>query len=152
MVQMYGTMKSKCLDLYIDNYKHIYASMDLEFSKMKQYFSERIDNERIIITNDKINDWRNILQKLDIKKEVLFIIYPKDDQWGVRAISKYKFTNRKDLEDEDILRKEVNDDLVFAHTHKFIAVCKTKDAVIRCAKISLPKEDASKNLHRMKIS
>lgn len=116
--------------------------------KMREYYNKRLENGRILVLDDRVIHWRNILR--DIEKEnneetVLYIIYPKDDKWGLRTIPKIGFEARKNIADESVIKDRLTNpqDLVFQHKKRFMASFRTKESAIQAAKISLMNDEIS---------
>jgi uncharacterized UPF0160 family protein len=104
--------------------------------KMQMYFSTR-ENKNIIVVNEDLSNWKSLLKEIDTNEEILFIVYPRDTQWGVQTISKNGFIARKDLAIESVLKEAIGESLVFAHKKRFVVSCTTKEAAIKCAEVSI---------------
>lgn len=86
-----------------------------------------------------------ILNKLP---EVFFVVYPKasDGFWGIKAVrnDSKSFENRKNLpkswaglRDEELVKVTGVEDAVFCHKGLFMAVAKSKEGVIKLARLAL---------------
>lgn len=122
--------------VHLESYVRSQSTIRFGTERMKYYFNIRKD-KHILVVNEDVTGWRSILKKMDKEEEIYFIIYPKDDKWGVRTIPKSGFDARKDLATEDILEREIGNDLVFAHKKKFMCTCKTRESAIKVAEVSM---------------
>lgn len=128
-------------NVHLESHIRNYFMLKEGREKMKQYFTNnRVENGRIIVIEEDINEWQRLLKELDTNEEVLFVVYPRNAEWGVRTISKQGFIARRDLAPENVLREAVGDELTFAHVKRFMASCLTKEAAITCASVSLTEE------------
>jgi uncharacterized UPF0160 family protein len=122
--------------IHLNTYKNNQITLESDTATMKQYYTERLDPRILIIEND-IKNWRGILREIDKEEKILFIVYPRETQWGVKAIPKLGFVPRKNIASEEILKQTVGDNLIFLHKKRFMCSCKTKQSAIDCAKASL---------------
>lgn len=122
--------------IHLNTYYKNQESMKDDSIIMRKYYEERVDDKILIIEQD-LKNWRTILRTLDRSESIMFIVYPRETQWGVKTIPKSGFQSRRNLAEESVLRKAIGDELVFLHKKRFICSCRTKEAAIKCAKISL---------------
>jgi uncharacterized UPF0160 family protein len=123
--------------IHLHSYYRNQKCLTEERRYMVKYYNKRLENGHIIVIEHDISNWRTLLRELDVSEEILYLIYPREDQWGVKTIPKSGFVARKDLAVESILREAVGKDLIFAHKKKFMCSCRTKEAAIKCAIASL---------------
>jgi uncharacterized UPF0160 family protein len=123
--------------IHLQSYYRNQKCLTEERVYMRKYFNNRLQKGKIIMIERDISNWRTLLRELDNSEEILFLVYPREDQWGVKTIPKAGFVARKNLAVESVLREEVGKDLVFAHKKRFMCSCRTKEAAIKCAIASL---------------
>ncbi len=86
--------------------------------------------------------WKKIIAE---KPEVLFVVYPKKDMWGVRAVSEiqFSFKNRKNfpaawagLRGKEFATVSGVPDAIFCHNQLFTVSARSKEGAIALAKIA----------------
>lgn len=104
-------------------------------------------SQREILFLEQHCPWHSALLEVDQKEEVLFVIY-KDHRKGyliqVVPVHENTFEARKDLpeewagKEEEELNKIIGiDDAIFAHPARFIAGAKSKESILKMAKLAL---------------
>lgn len=97
---------------------------------------------RQVVVLDTYCPWGNTLQKIDKKKEVLFVVYPNREGYAIQTVRKGNGTMeaRKDLPKAWAGKRDVElgeivgiEDAVFCHPARFIAGAKTLKSVMRMA-------------------
>ncbi|MFA5889064.1 MAG: MYG1 family protein [Candidatus Paceibacterota bacterium] len=108
---------------------------------VEKVYNESLDKRLIIF--DRYYPAVEFLTKFS---EPLFVIFPKDGVWIIKTIrdNRLTFTSRKDLPETwagktDGELEEITGvpGVVFCHTGRFIAVAKTKEAILKLAEIAL---------------
>lgn len=131
--------------IHLQSYYRNQKKLNEEKIIMLNYFNNRLENGKIIIVEEDISNWRILLKELDTSEELLYLVYPREEQWGVKAVSKIGFQARKDLAPENVLESIVGKELIFAHKKRFMCTCRSKDAAIKCAIASVNYEEMSEN-------
>jgi uncharacterized UPF0160 family protein len=101
------------------------------------------EDKRVIILDERY-PWEEVLMNYP---EPLFVVYPKrvDNNWSLKTISNgNKYESRKDLPkiwagkmDKDLEEITGVKGAIFCHNSRFIAVAKTKEAILKLAEIAL---------------
>lgn len=102
------------------------------------------EDKRVIILDERY-PWEEILAKFT---EPLFVVYPKrvDNTWSLKTIRNdvMSYESRKDLPeswagkfDKELEKITGVQDVVFCHKNRFLAVAKTKEAILKLALIAL---------------
>lgn len=103
---------------------------------------EKSEDKRVIELQDSY-PWEGWMDKYP---QVLFVIYPRMNQWRVGAVSvsRTSFENKKDLpaswagqRDEDLQKITGVNDAVFCHNGRFLAVAKSKEGAWELAQLAL---------------
>ncbi len=101
--------------------------------------------DRRILELDRGMPWREVV--LAEAPEVLFVVYPRTNDWGVQAVpaAAHGFANRRDLpepwaglEGEELQRASGVADAVFCHVARFLAVARSRDGALALARLGLP--------------
>jgi uncharacterized UPF0160 family protein len=111
--------------------------------KVKEAYDNAKDKRLIIL--DERYPWEDTLHHF---KEPLFVIYPKriDNTWSLKTVSDdwRSYVSRKDLPEswagksgEELEKITGVKDSVFCHNNRFLAVAKTKEAILKLAEIAL---------------
>ena len=101
------------------------------------------EDKRVIILDERY-PWEEVLMQLP---EPLFVVYPKrvDNTWSLKTISNgTRYQSRKDLpeswagkNDEELEKITGVSGSIFCHNRRFLAVAKTKEAILELAQIAL---------------
>src|SRR3989344_5993986 len=103
---------------------------------------ESAKDKRIVILN-KSYDWCDVL---NLFPEPLFVIYPQEDNWHVKAVryNVRSFKNRVDFprlwagkRAGDLVKVTGIKDALFCHTNRFLSVTETKEGAISLAKLAI---------------
>lgn len=125
---------------------------ELKKSNDQQYIltqmNKREIKEILIIEDDTISIDRNQL----VDTDVIYTIYPIEEGWSVKAVSKFKdsFENKKDLPkawaglEEDLEKETGVKGAYFCHKNLFIAVTKTLEGAKKLAMIALENNESKK--------
>lgn len=109
--------------------------------KVIEAYEKSVD-KRIIILDERY-PWEEALSKFP---EPLFVIYKKrvDDTWSLKTVQDQIYTDRKSLPeswagktDKEFEKITGVEGVVFCHRNRFIAVAKTKEAILKLADIAL---------------
>ncbi len=107
-------------------------------------YDKRTRREVLIL--DKPYPWTSILNEIDTGKEVLFVIFPRDDQFLIQTVrgSGGSFGNRKSLpkswagKREQELNEVIGiDDAIFCHPARFIAGAGSFESILKMANIAV---------------
>jgi uncharacterized UPF0160 family protein len=115
-----------------------------EAEKFVRKTYENSKDKRLIIFDERY-PWEEILGQYP---EPLLVIYPKriDNIWSLKTIrgSFFTYIARKDLPQEWAGKKGEDfenvtgvKDVLFCHNNRFLAVAKTKEAILKLAEIAL---------------
>ncbi|MBC2582602.1 MYG1 family protein [Clostridium sp. DJ247] len=114
--------------------------------KSREYVERAYENRRIpeILVLETYCPYREALQDIDDRKEVLFIVYPRKDSYALQTV---RGTSGEDLKqlpeawagkrDDELADITGVHDAVFCHTGRFIAVAKSFEGIIKLAKLSI---------------
>lgn len=113
---------------------------------------EKRKNPKILIL-EKFSPWGEILKDIDKNEEVLFVIYPKDDNYAIQTVRGKNGFDKKKLpkswagkESDELAEITGVGDSVFCHTGRFIAVAKSMDGILELANIAInEKEQKERN-------
>lgn len=115
---------------------------------------ENRTNPKILIL-EQFSPWGEILRNIDEKEEVLFVIYPKDDNYAIQTVRDKGGTDKKKLpnswagkENDELEEITGVEDAVFCHSGRFIAVAKSMEGILKMADlvINMPEEKRSKSI------
>lgn len=118
------------------------AKLALEGKKIFSEAYSKSEDKRLVIL-DQDCAWEGSM--LDFK-EVLFVVYPKEGYWRIKAVrlASNTFENRKNLPEswagktgEDLSRATGVPGGVFCHNTPFIAVAETKEGAVKMAQIAV---------------
>ncbi len=125
------------------------ASDEAEGKELVLKTYQEAKDKRLVILDERW-PWKEVLAKFS---EPLYVIYPKrvDDTWSLKTVSAdptglglLEFVSRKELPKEwagkrdDELEKITGvSGAVFCHRNRFLAVAKTKEAILKLAEIAL---------------
>lgn len=133
-------------------------------AKIAEAYDKRMRKEILVL--DKPYPWASILREIDIGKEVLFVIFPRDGEFLIQTVrgNGYIYGDRKSLPKSWAGKREeeLNDligieDAVFCHPARFIAGARSFESIMRMADIAVkvPSETVKRgflhNLRRLKI-
>ena len=99
-----------------------------------------------ILFLEKSYPWTQALSQIDKEKEVLFVIYPRDNEYIIQTVRKSDGTygDRKRLplswagkRDEELNKIIGIEDAVFCHTDRFIASAKSLESIMRMADLAI---------------
>ena len=123
-------------ELYLKNTLIKSFDYNLEAPKVEEYFNER-KYSNILVMETSCNSWRQHLSKLDENNEILFTVYPRNEEsWGFSTMQRIKFVNDVDLISEKEAEEYFND-IVFIHSKLFCGAAKTKQTAIDICNKSL---------------
>lgn len=103
---------------------------------------QEAEDKRIIVL-DRAYPWGEVLSSLP---EPIYVVYPRVDSWGVKAVRKdlRTFENRKDLpkewagkRDEELAEVTGVSDAIFCHNKRFLAVASSKEGALKLAGIAI---------------
>jgi len=104
---------------------------------------EKRDNPKILIL-DTFSPWGEVLKEVDENDEVVFVIYPKDDNYAIQTIRGRDGRDKKKLpaswggkENEELAQITGVEDAVFCHTGRFIAVAGSMDGILNMAELAI---------------
>jgi len=114
-------------------------------------FDKRKDQNILIL--EKFSPWGEILKDIDKNEEVLFVIYPKDDNYAIQTVRGKDGFDKKKLpktwagkENQELAEITGVNDSVFCHTGRFIAVAKSMDGILELARLAIEEnEEKSQN-------
>jgi len=105
-------------------------------------FENRAKPELLILDNSY--PWTHTLQEIDKNEEVLFVIFPRDNQYLIQTVRGSDGADRKKLpkswagkRDEALNNILGIEDAVFCHPGRFIAGAKSYDSILKMAEIAV---------------
>ncbi|HYF82298.1 MAG TPA: MYG1 family protein [Clostridia bacterium] len=107
-------------------------------------YGKRIRQEVLVL--DKPYPWTSILNEIDIRKEILFVIFPRDGEFLIQTVrgSGGSYRNRKSLPKSWAGKREheLNEvigiqDAIFCHPARFIAGAKSFESILKMADIAI---------------
>lgn len=113
-------------------------------SKVLEAYQSRTIPEILVL--DRSYPWNRLLNEIDTSKEILFVIYPKDNEYLIQTVRKNDGTygDRKRLpeawagkRDGDLSRITGVQDAVFCHGARFIASAGSLEGALKMAEIAL---------------
>ncbi len=146
----------------LDNALQEQASAAKAKALVSQAYAGRVRPEVLVL--DQSYPWSVVLNEIDTKKEVLFVIYPRDGEYLIQTVrgSGGTFGNRKSLPKAWAGLRELElgeiigiEDAVFCHPARFIAGARSYESIMKMADIAVnePVETIKKgflyNLKRM---
>lgn len=125
---------------------HIYGIRKLLSMKetVLKAFEKRRSPEVLIL--DAHGAWEEWVRTLDEKKEILFVVHPKNEEYHIQVMRKEKnsFEARKDLpaswagKRDDALNQVTGiHDAIFCHPARFLAIAKSKESILKMAELAL---------------
>lgn len=103
---------------------------------------QEAEDKRVIVL-DRAYPWKEILTSLP---EPIYVIYPRADSWGLKAVSvdPSTFENRKSLpeswrgkRDDELVEVTGVADAIFCHNTGYLAVARSKEGVLELAEKAL---------------
>ena len=114
-------------------------------------YNSRVRPELVILDNSY--PWERSLKEIDINREVLFVIYPKEDGFYIQTVREYG-EGRKDRKSlpkawagkrEEELSKIIGiEDAVFCHSARFIAKATSMESIMKMAEIAISEPEEIK--------
>lgn len=126
-------------------------------SHVIEAYNSRVRPELVVLDNSY--PWERTLKEIDINRDVLFVIYPKEDGYYIQTVREYG-EGRKDRKSlpkawagkrEGELSKIIGiEDAVFCHSARFIAKATSMESIMKMAEmaISEPEERKAHQRHR----
>jgi uncharacterized UPF0160 family protein len=121
---------------------------------LKAYESRKIAEVLILETYCPYGE---VLQEIDEKKEVLFVIYPRKNEYAIQTVRERGGVDRKKLpkdwagkRDEELAVVSGVEDAVFCHTGRFMAVAGSFEGIMKMAELAI-KEPREKEPRRIFI-
>lgn len=117
-------------------------------------YNTRVRPELLIL--DSSYPWERTLKEIDINKEVLFVIYPKEEGYFIQTVREYgeERKDRKSLPEawagkrnEDLGKIIGINDAVFCHTSRFIAKAGSSESILKMAEIAIAEPEVQQE-HR----
>lgn len=120
--------------------------------KARSYVMEAYNNRARpeLLVLDRAYQWEHTLYEIDTEGEVLFVIYPRGEEYLLQTIrtNDGKRRNRKSLpqswagkRDGELGRIIGIDDAVFCHASRFIAAAKSLESVLKMADLAIREPD-----------
>lgn len=139
---VFNTLVSYAKILLEREIRHVTDDADAEKSVIEAF--QKTEDKRVIVLDERY-PWEDILNKMP---EPLFVVYPKrvDGTWSLKAIRNdlNSYTSRKDLPEswagksgEDLEKVSGVSGSIFCHNNRFLAVAKTREAIMELARIAL---------------
>jgi len=139
---IFNTLVSYAKILLNREIRHVADDTDAEKSVMEAF--QKTEDKRVIVLDERY-PWEEILNKMS---EPLFVVYPKrvDGTWSLKTIRNdlNSYTSRKDLPEswagksgEDLEKVTGVAGSIFCHNNRFLAVAKTREAIMQLAEIAL---------------
>ncbi len=113
-------------------------------SFVMEAYNTRVKPQLLILDNNY--PWERTLKEIDINKEVLFVIYPKEDGYYIQTVREYgeERRDRKSLpkcwagKREEELGKIIGiQDAVFCHSARFIAKAGSLESILKMAEMAV---------------
>lgn len=117
---------------------------------------EKRPNSKVLVLNEYC-PWGEALRDIDEKKEVLFVVYPRKDEYTMLTVREKDGEDRKKFpkdwagkRDEELAAASGVPDAVFCHTGRFIAVAKSYEGIMKMAELAInePEEVAAGRFFR----
>ncbi|NLL29826.1 MAG: MYG1 family protein [Clostridiales bacterium] len=127
--------------------EHKFSVLDAKDHVIRAYKKRNIPQ---LLVLDRYCPYSSSLREIDIKEEVLYVIYPREDSYALQSIRDEDKIDKKKLpkawaglRNEELAAVTGVEDAIFCHTGRFIAITKSKEGIIKLAKIALetPKEE-----------
>jgi len=128
----------------LDNVLKEQAAVMKAKAKIVEAYDKRMRQEVLLL--DRPYPWASILNEVDTRKEVLFVIFPRDEEFLIQTVrgSGGFFGNRKSLPEAWAGKREheLNEvigiqDAVFCHPARFIAGARSFDSILKMADIAV---------------
>lgn len=133
-------------------------------AKIVEAYGKRMLPEVLVL--DKPYPWAPILGEIDAAREVLFVVFPRDEEFLIQTVrGGGSFRNRKSLPKSWAGKREQElngaigiNDAIFCHPARFIAGARSFDSIMKMADIAVkePAEAVKKgflhNLRRLRFS
>lgn len=112
-------------------------------SDVLKAYNNRVRPEVLLL--DRPYPWMQVLRQIDTKKEVLFVIYPRDSEYLIQTVRERDGTGdrkRLPLEWAGKRNEELNkvigiEDAIFCHTARFIAGAGSLKSVLKMADLAI---------------
>lgn len=113
-------------------------------AQIAEAYGKRMRQEVLIL--DKPYPWSSILKEIDVRKEVLFVIFPRDGEFLIQTVrgGGGPFGNRKNLPKSWAGKREneLNEiigisDAIFCHPARFIAGARSFESILKMADIAV---------------
>ncbi len=111
-------------------------------------YNNRKRPELLILDNSY--PWERTLKEIDINKEVLYVIYPKEEGYYIQTVREYGEVrrDRKSLPKEWAGKREEElnsvigiNDAIFCHSSRFIAKAGSFESILKMADIAISKQE-----------
>ncbi len=111
-------------------------------------YNSRVRPELLILDNSY--PWERTLKEIDINREVLFVIYPKEEGYYIQTVREYgqERKDRKSLPEEWAGKREEElskitglKDAIFCHSGRFIAKAGSLESILKMAEIAIAKPE-----------
>lgn len=111
---------------------------------IKEAYEKRPRPEVLVL--NRSYPWARVLNSIDRNREVLFVIFPREDEYLIQTVrgGGGPLRNRKSLpaswagkRDEELNEIIGIDDAIFCHTGRFIAGAKSYDSIIKMAEMAI---------------
>jgi uncharacterized UPF0160 family protein len=116
-----------------------------------QAYNTRVRPELLILDNSY--PWERTLKEIDINKEVLFVVYPKEEGYYIQTVREYG-ANRKDRKslpkawagkrEEELSKLTGIQDAVFCHSSRFIAKAGSLQSILKMADMAIYEPEPEK--------
>lgn len=128
-------------------------------SRIFEAYEKREKPEILVL--DKPYPWASLLREVDTRKEVLYVIFPREEEFLIQTVrGGGSFGNRKSLpeawagkRDEELNELIGIEDAVFCHPARFIAGAGSYDSILKMADIAVnePAEEVKRGfLHSLR--
>jgi len=134
----------KFADLILGNTLAQQISIVKAKTNIIEAYKKRARQELLVL--DRSYPWPRVLSSIDKNKEVLFVIFPREDEYLIQTVrgSGGSLGNRKSLpaswagkRGEELNQVIGIDDSIFCHTGRFIAGAKSFDSIIKMAELAI---------------
>ncbi|SJZ72540.1 MYG1 family protein [Garciella nitratireducens] len=122
----------------------------LEVIKAKDHVISAYKNrDRMkILVLDQYCPWQETLQEIDKEENVLFTVYPNQENFAIQTVKDQEGGTRKYLpkewagkENQDLVKVTGVEDAVFCHTGRFLAIAASLEGIMKMAEIAIHSSD-----------
>jgi len=117
-------------------------------------YKSRVRPELLILDNSY--PWDRTLKEIDVNREVLFVIYPKEEGYYVQTVREYgqERKDRKSLpeawaekREEELSKITGLKDAIFCHSGRFIAKAGSFESIMKMAEMAIAEPEPKEHKH-----